>query len=96
LFKEQRRLYDSSSAAGATYQQLLGVHNELVKTQKRAYDAETTRRTTIGIAIGVWALNFVDALLFFPEDHGTFTVGGISLEPIKQPGTLGLAVARKF
>lgn len=34
--------------------------------QRDAYDAETDRNLTIAFGIGVWALNMVDALVFYP------------------------------
>jgi hypothetical protein len=43
---------------------------ELEKTaQDKAYDAENVRRVTIGVFAGVWALNVLDALFFFPHNH---------------------------
>jgi len=39
----------------------------LDEKQKHAYDAETNRNTAIAIGITVWAFNFIDALIFFPE-----------------------------
>lgn len=37
------------------------------KKNREAYDAETTRNTLTGIAIGMWAYNILDAMIFFPE-----------------------------
>jgi hypothetical protein len=34
---------------------------------REAYDAETRRNTLIGVTIGIWAYNIIDAALFFPE-----------------------------
>ncbi|MBD3169488.1 MAG: PEGA domain-containing protein [candidate division Zixibacteria bacterium] len=44
----------------------------LNQKQEDAYDAETLKRTLTGVAIGLWAYNFLDALIFFPghkQDH---------------------------
>jgi hypothetical protein len=41
---------------------------EITREKNReAYDAETTRNTLTGIAIGMWAYNILDAMIFFPE-----------------------------
>ena len=72
------------------------LHADLAAKQKKAYDAETVRRATIGAVIGVWGLSVLDAILFLPSDHGTFTVGGISFEPNTNSGTLGLQMSRRF
>jgi hypothetical protein len=41
---------------------------EITRQKNReAYDAETTRNTLAGIAVGMWAYNVLDALIFFPE-----------------------------
>lgn len=96
LFKQQRHLFDSSVAAGTSYNQIAAIQRQVASTQQKAYDAETTRRVTIGIVAGVWALNVMDALLFFPSDQGSFSVGGLSFQPSAKPGTLGLAVSRRF
>ncbi|MCP4633519.1 MAG: PEGA domain-containing protein [candidate division Zixibacteria bacterium] len=39
----------------------------LAYKQRKAYDAETLKRTYMGIAIGIWAYNFLDAIIFFPD-----------------------------
>ena len=72
------------------------VHPLLVAAQDKAYDAETVRRVTIGVGIGIWALNVIDALFFFPEQKGTFIVKGLSLGPATDSENLGLALSMKF
>lgn len=96
LYNDISKTYDSSKTAGAGYDQMQRLYAELSAKQKKAYDAETVRRATIGTVIGVWGLSVLDAILFFPSDHGTFTVGGISVEPNSRPGTLGLKMSRRF
>jgi len=47
-------------------------YSQLVdETQRKAYDAENLRRAALGIAVGAWAYNVLDAILFFPygEEH---------------------------
>ncbi len=45
---------------------LLKLEQQLREDQQDAYDAENVRRVTIGAVAGVWALNLLDILLFFP------------------------------
>jgi hypothetical protein len=96
LLKQQRRLYDSSVSAGVDYSQLQSIQSELNKKQKKAYDAENVRRAAIGAVIGVWGMNVLDALFFFPDDHATFSVGGLSLRPDTRSGRIGLTLAGRF
>ncbi len=37
--------------------------------QRSAYQAETDRRTAMGVAAAVWAYNIIDALIFFPDNE---------------------------
>ena len=96
LYTDTRARYDSSATAGASYDQMQRLHSELVAKQQKAYDSETVRRATIGAVIGVWGLSVLDALFFFPSDYGTYSVGGVSVAPSPQPGTLGLQLSRRF
>lgn len=95
-FKQLVATYDSSFAAGASYQQLQSAQSAIATDQSKAYKAENLRRATIGVAIGVWSLNLLDALLFFPEDHGTFSVKGVSIAPSTRSGGFGLVLTKGF
>ncbi len=44
------------------------LQDEVYALQDRAYDAESDRRLAWGIVAGVWAINVLDALIFFPEE----------------------------
>ncbi|PWB76393.1 hypothetical protein C3F09_00030 [candidate division GN15 bacterium] len=96
LFNQSKQVYDSSAKAGASYTEMQALHTDLAARQKKAYDAETTRRVTIGAVIGVWGWSVLDALFFFPSEHGSYSVGGISVEPSAKPGVLGLQMTRRF
>ncbi len=45
--------------------------------QKDAYDAERDRNIVLGVLVGIWAYNLLDAILFFP-DYG-LSVSGTNL-----------------
>jgi hypothetical protein len=68
----------------------------LERQQDKAYDAEDVRRIMIGTVIGVWTLNVIDAFFFTPQEHGSFTVKGITVTPGGQQGALGLTFSHRF
>ncbi len=95
-FEARRNAFDSARAAGGSYADLQTLQQSLASAQKTAYDAENVRRISIGAVVGLWAFNVLDALLFFPEERGTFTVKGVSVKPTAGNGTFGLALTRGF
>jgi len=50
--------------------------------QERAYDAESDRRLAWGIVAGVWAINVLDAFIFFPEERELIGVP-LTISPAK-------------
>lgn len=64
-YNHAKNLFENTTSAPqrAEYKQLLD------DKQRKAYDAENLRRATLGIAIGIWAYNVLDAVLFFPYDE---------------------------
>ncbi|MGD8922377.1 MAG: DUF5683 domain-containing protein [Candidatus Zixiibacteriota bacterium] len=88
--------YDSARADGASYQELSALHSRLVDAQNKAYDSENTRRITIGVVAGVWALNLIDVLFFFPNERGTFSVKGLTVEPNADLNSVGLTLSHRF
>ncbi len=101
-FNDKNDIYDlklaeyDSVAADGNVNQLRGLKPGLDLAQKDAYDAENTRRFTGGMFVGVWAINLIDILFFFPEERGTFSVKGITFEPNATPNQFGLTLTRKF
>ena len=57
------------------------LYPSLIEAQKNAYDAENIRRVMIGAVVGIWGLNLLDALFFFPENRGTISIKNLSLRP---------------
>jgi len=94
-FARLRDEFDSLSVAG-NVEELRRVYPDLVVAQEKAHDAETVRRVVIGIGVGVWALNVIDALFFFPEQRGTFTVKGLSLTPSADTENVALKLSMDF
>jgi len=95
IFSDIRDEYDSLAVVG-DLEELRRVHPLLVEAQESAHDAETVRRVVIGAGIGIWALNVIDALFFFPERRGTFTVKGLSVVPTADTKSVNLALSMKF
>ncbi len=68
----------------------------LIEAQRKAYDAETVRRITIGVGLALWAYNFLDVIFFFPEDRGTFSVKGLTMEPTFSTDEVGFTITTDF
>lgn len=64
--------------------------------RQEAFDSEDVRRGTIGAMIGVWAINVLDVLFFFPENKATMTIQGMTVTPTTSNQTFGLALSRNF
>jgi hypothetical protein len=50
-----------------TYDEAIRLRNVVQQKNRKAYDAETNRNVLLGITIGAWAYNVLDAMVFFPE-----------------------------
>ncbi len=87
--------YDSLAANG-TQPELEAAWDRLVSAQDKAYDAENTRRATIGAMIGAWAINMLDVLFFFPEERGTFSIKGLAIEPNASMDQVGVTLSTNF
>lgn len=99
-FRDKR---DEYNHAVSRYDQVRSIDEKrnlkpyLDSAQEDAYDAETARQVTIGIAAFVWAFNVIDAVVFFPDRR--YSVGGplsMSLETDSDFGGLGLRFAINF
>ena len=94
-YNEIKHTYDSL-ANGGNIAHLREWRPLLEEAQEDAFEAENIRRGTIGAAIGIWGLNVIDAIFFFPKRRAQFTVKGITLQPsnsLEHPGiTLSLAL----
>jgi hypothetical protein len=53
--------------AAASIEESLRLKDLMNDKRRKAYDAETTRNTFLGIAVGIWAYNVLDAIVFFPD-----------------------------
>jgi len=95
-YELRKQAYDSAKAGGAPYTELETLHSAWADAQQKAYDAEDTRRITIGAVIGVWGLNVLDALLFFPENRGEITVKGVSIAPATTSQSFGLVLTKRW
>ncbi len=95
-FQLRRDAFDSTVAAGGSYPDVQSAHADLVTAQQKAHDAEEIRRITIGAVAGIWALNVIDALFFFPDEKATFTVKGLTVRPEADTKSVGLTISHSF
>ncbi len=95
VLDDRLRQYDRAYQSG-TYDEVVRLYDELDAAQGEAYDAENIRRITMGAVIGVWCLNLLDALFFFPEERTTFSVKGLAVGSAAQPGEVGLSISMGF
>lgn len=95
IYKDKVSEYDFILRNG-NYGDLALKHAELVDAQDEAYDAENKRRFAIGTVIGIWGINLLDALFFFPSYDGSFNVHGLSISPQTDNGQVGLTISRAF
>jgi len=87
--------YDALKESG-TYEQLAAFKPSLDQAQEDAYDAETWRRAAVGAVIGAWSISLLDAIFFFPEEHGTFSVKGLTIAPEAGADGVNLSISTKF
>ncbi|HWR81920.1 MAG TPA: PEGA domain-containing protein [Candidatus Deferrimicrobium sp.] len=95
VFLQKRDEYDSVSTAG-TVAELRRLKPGLDRAQEDAYDAENSRRITIGAAIAVWGVNLLDVVLFYPDERATVSVKGLSVRPSAAPGLFGVTLSKGF
>jgi len=94
-FEILRAEYDSAKSVESP-EQMQVRFDLLYDAQKKAYDAENTRRISIGSVIAVWGIGVLDALLFTPEERASFSVKGVAIEPQTGSGALGLRLSKSF
>ena len=98
-FDDKQEEYDRLNGeyqSAVTYSEKERLYPILSDARKDAYDAENIRRITIGVTIGVWGLSLLDALLFFPEERGSFIVDQISIEPDLEQGGAKIVLSSRF
>lgn len=76
-YYEVKHRYDTTRDVAARQSML----SELYGAQKDAYDAERTKNVAVGILVGYWAYNVLDAMVFFPDFGMTVSGVDISLQP---------------
>jgi hypothetical protein len=92
VYQTRLREYD----AATTYDEQRHLHPGLIAAQSNAYDAENIRRITMGVAIGVWGLSFLDSFLFFPHKPVGFRIKGLTVAPTADFQQVGLSLVTKF
>ncbi len=90
----QTRLREYDAATTDVEQERL--YPGLIAAQNDAYDAENFRRITMGVAIGVWGLNLLDALIFFPHKPDGFRIKGLTVAPTVDFQQVGISLVTRF
>lgn len=89
------REYDNI-VQGGSHDQIVAFYDRLLFAQDDAYDAENMRRIAVGAVVGIYALNLIDALFFFPEEKGTFSVKNLSMHPSADFKQVGMQLSFSF
>ena len=92
IYQTRLREYD----AATTDEEQTRLHPGLITAQNDAYDAENIRRITMGVAIGIWGLNLLDALVLFPNHQSGIRVKGLTLAPTADFQQVGLSLVTRF
>jgi len=78
------------------YDEKMSLYNELSSARKETYDAENMRRITIGATIAVWGLNLLDLFFSFPEEHGSYSVNSLTVQPDLNSGGAVVQLTHRF
>ena len=91
-YLDSQREYNSAT----TIDERERLWTKYVDAKKAAYDAEGPRQLALKVTAGLWALNVLDALLFFPDNRETFSYKGVTLVPEIENQRVGLALTTRF
>ncbi len=72
------------------------LYSLLGSAKQEAYDAENKRAIAIGGMIGVWGLNLIDALFFFPKKKGDLPVKNLTIKPDPEQGGAQIVFSYRF
>ena len=95
-FERSKQDYDDALSAGIGHSELKRLSDARNAAQEDAFDAETTRRISIGAAAGIWGLNVLDAFLFTRTEKGTFSIQGVGVTPSTDGETVSLSLSKAF
>mgnify|MGYP000954097301 CR=1 FL=1 len=98
ILNERQREFDrlNDPGSGATQNEIQAAWELQQDARSEARDAEDVRRVTIGLAAGVWVLNMIDVLFFFPDEENTFSIKGVSVTPGAVNGGVGVTLSTAF
>lgn len=94
-YKVLEKEFDKVRTSG-NQSELNRIYPLMIAQQDKAYDKENIRRAAIGSVIAVWGISFIDALFFFPEEKGTFSVKSLSISPEANPKQIGINLSLAF
>lgn len=94
-YQARLREYDSI-AGGGSMAALRQAQLALDEAQDEAYDAENARRATIGIAVGIWTINLLDALFLSPDNGSDISIKGLNIRPTADVQNINLTFSVGF
>jgi len=72
------------------------LYSLLGSAKQKAYDAENKRVIALGGMIGIWGLNLIDALFFFPREKGNVAVNSLTIKPDSDHGGAQIVFSHRF
>ena len=72
------------------------LYSPLVAAKQEAYDAEDKRIIAIGSMIGIWGLNLIDVLFFYPQEKDNVAVNSLTIRPDPDKGGAQIVFSHRF
>jgi len=93
---EAKQIEYDEIVSGGTIEELNQFYPGFLSTRDKAYDAETFRRVSFVTLAGIYAINLIDILFFFPDNRDAISIKGLSISPQLSPESNGMKLSVKF
>jgi hypothetical protein len=98
-FRDKRDAYDEVMERfneERSIERKKAMEQEVNSAREKAYDAETFRNVSLGVLVGVWAYNVLDAMIFFPNKKYESYVPRVSIDTDDSFSKVGLTLKFSF
>jgi hypothetical protein len=98
-FRDKRDAYDEVMARfneERSLERKKAMEQEVNDARQKAYDAETFRNVSLGVLIGVYTYNVLDAMIFFPNKKYDSYVPRVSIDTDDSFSKVGLTLKFSF
>jgi hypothetical protein len=98
-FRDKRDTYDEVMARfdeERSIERKKAMEQEVNGARQKAYDAETFRNVSLGVLIGVYTYNVLDAMIFFPNKKYDSYVPRVSIDTDDSFSKVGLTLKFSF